>query len=369
MLLHMKLLPVFLILAYALPLAAQLDDADAATQSKCKQYSATPLPPETALVSLPKAWPDCNSYKLYSGIGTKVDYVAARRCAWSERLAQQADLEPRYTVASVFGGSAVLTELYTNGEGVQKDLPLALRFTCEADGAPAEISGRIEDIESRFAKSDPTSKKFDFCDDITSGFMEGFCAAYGSEFADQKRIAAVGALSARMSAAQREAFNQLDKLQQTYAHAHAAGEIDTSGTARAMYEIDAEDALREDFLAALQSFEAGKFPNGSVQTYQDADARSNSIYHKVMNDAEQHKDEYGAVKPEGIRAAERAWLKYRDTWVTFAKLRYPNVAAERWLALLTSDRIAVLGGSFCDMDAADGPCAQQGDTWKPSPLP
>jgi uncharacterized protein YecT (DUF1311 family) len=371
MLLHMKLgaLVAFLIAISALRLAAQLELADSATQNKCKQYVATPLPPEAAQVPTPKVWPDCNSYRLYSGIGTKADYAAARRCAWSERVAQQAGLEPRHTIASVFGGSAMLTVLYTNGEGVPKDKALALRFACEADGAAAEISYRLKDIEARFAKTAATKKKFDFCDDITSGFMQGFCAAYGSEFADQQRIAAVRAFSARMSQAQREVFDQLNKLQKEYAHAHADGEVDTSGTARAMNEIDAEDSLRDDFLAALRSFESGKLPTGSAAAYKDTDAELNLTYGKEMNNAEEHKSEYGAVQPEGIRAAERTWLKYRDAWVEFAKLRYPHMAPEIWLTLLTKDRISVLNGSFCDMDAEDGPCAQKGDTWKPSPLP
>jgi uncharacterized protein YecT (DUF1311 family) len=363
------LLLVLLVFAWSLQLSAQLEDADADTQAKCAHYLKTPLPAEAAPATQPKAWPDCDSYKLYSGIGTKTDYTVARRCAWSERLAQQAGFQPRFTIAGVFGGSAMLTVLYTNGEGAQENLPLALRFACEAGGAPAEISYRIRDIESRFENPRSANTKFSFCEDITSGFMEGFCAAYKSELADVKRAESLKELSLRMNPAQLQAFDQIDKLEQTYASAHAQGEIDLSGTARAMFQVDAEDSLRDDFLAALQSYEAGRFPSGSSQTYRDADAELNSTYRRKLNDAEKHKAEYGAIQPEGIRDAERAWLKYRDAWVAFARLRYPSVASDVWLAQLTNDRIAVLDGSFCDTDAVDGPCAQKGDTWKPSPLP
>jgi hypothetical protein len=112
----------------ALPLAAQLEDADAAIRNKCAEYEKTPLPPEASEIAQPKAWPDCNSYKRYSGIGEKVDYAAALQCAWSERLAQQAGLRPTYTIASVFGGSAMLSVLYANGQGVEKEMTLALRL-------------------------------------------------------------------------------------------------------------------------------------------------------------------------------------------------------------------------------------------------
>lgn|GEM_PF-731219 len=358
-----------LILVCALPAFAQLENADSSTQEKCKQYLQTPLPAEAVAVPAPKKWPDCNSYKLYSGIGTEVDYAAARKCAWSERLARQAGIEPRYSVASVFGGSAMLAVLYTNGDGLQRDSLLAGRFVCEADGAPKEIEFRLEHLESLFKAGKPPKSKFDFCDDITSGFMEGFCAAYGSEIQDQRREHSIKSITSQFTAAQMAAFKALLKSQELYSRAHAAGEIDTSGTARAMYQIDAENTLREDFLEALRTLEAGKYPQGSAQDFQDADARLNTEYRKAMSDAEQHKSDYGAVQPDGIRIAERAWLKYRDAWIEFAELRYPTVEDQAWLLLLTKDRISVLDGSFCQMDDVEGSCAPQGDTWKPRPLP
>ncbi len=136
-----------------------------------------------------------------------------------------------------------------------------------------------------------------------------------------------------------------------------------------MYQIDAEDTLRDDFLAALRSFEGGNLPKSTAELAHEADLRLNSAYSRAMRDAEIHKADYGAVQPDGIRNAERAWLKYRDAWLAFAKLRYPVVAPESWLALLTNDRASILDGSFCDMDAEDKPCVREGDTWKPSPLP
>lgn len=352
-----------------MPVFAQLEDADGATQAKCKQYLQTPLPAEASQIPAPKEWPDCNSYKLYSGIGTKIDYAAARKCAWSERLAQRADLEPRYTIASVFGGSAMLTVLYVNGDGIPQDLQLAAKFVCEAGGAPMEIKYRLEDVAS-IATPSHSPKKFDFCEDITSGFMQGFCAAYSSELQDQKRTAQLDQITSNFTPEQRQLFDSLQKAQSAYAEAHVRGEIDLSGTARAMFQIDAEDTLREDFIAALQSFEAGNFPSSSPSGYKETDHRLNAAYRDSISNADKNKHDYGAIQPEGIRNAERAWLRYRGAFVAFAKVRYPNIPAEAWLTLLTVDRASILDGSFCGMDSfEEGPCAQRGDTWKPSPLP
>jgi uncharacterized protein YecT (DUF1311 family) len=364
-----RLMIAIWLIAAAAPVFAQLSDADAATQAACREYLAVPLPPEAAQVPVPKVWPDCNSYKFYSGIGTKVDYTAARSCAWSERLATEAGLEPRFTVASVFGGSAMLSVLYANGEGVKRNIPLALRFACEQGWAPAEFEARIRHLESLQKRPAGTAPRFSFCDDITSGFMGGFCAAYDSEIADGRRKDQLQAITSRFTPAQRSAFEALGKLEEAYAQAHGADEIDLSGSARGMFEIDAEQTLRDDFVAALQSFESGKYPTGSTEDYHHADVGLNSVYRKAMSDANAHKGEYGAVQPEGIRDAERAWLKYRDAWVAFAKLRYPAVAPNAWLVLLTKDRTSILDRSFCDMDDIDGHCPQKDAGWNPSPLP
>jgi hypothetical protein len=196
-----------------LPAFGQLEDADGPTQARCKQYLGTPLPAEAAKFSAPSSWPACHSYKLYSGIGTKIDYAAARKCAWYERLAQQANLEPKYTISSVFGGLAMLTVLYANREGADQTIELAQRFACEAGGASAEIHLRLDHIAALTKLNDPRKTKFDFCDDITSGFMKGFCAAYGSEFRDQKRIELLHQIASRFTTEQQRLFQSLRKAQ------------------------------------------------------------------------------------------------------------------------------------------------------------
>jgi hypothetical protein len=356
-------------LVFASPLLAQLEDTDETTKAKCAAYSKTPLPIEATEIDAPKAWPECNSYKSYSGIGTNTDFAAARKCAWSERLAQQANLEPRFSGASVFGGSAMLAVLYANGEGIERNIPLALRFACEAGGAPAEIEGRLQSLEALGNVSTSQRKKISFCDDITSGFMEGFCAAYSSEIAEQERARSWDTLKAQWTTEHRAAFAHLLAAEKVYAKAHAKGEIDLSGTARAMFQIDAEDSILDDFHTAIADFEKGDLPHASHGDALAADQRLNAVYRGKLADVEAHKSDYGAVQPDGVRSAERAWLRYRDTFVTFAGLHYPSVSPDAWLTLLTKDRISVIDGRFCDMDAQDGPCAQPGDRWKPSPLP
>jgi uncharacterized protein YecT (DUF1311 family) len=370
MLLRMKKYWFVLLLlsAGAAPLFAQLQYADAKTKAECAKYTQTPLPAEAVSIAAPKQWPTCNSYKLYSGIGTKVDFEAARRCAWQERSAAQAGLTPRYTIASVLGGAAMLTQLYANGEGVERNIALAIRFACEADGAPAEIQGRIEHVESLSSQPTPSAAKFKFCDDATSGFMDGFCTSYEAELANQSRTNALQDLSSKWPEPEQSAFAALEKAQEAYAEAHAKGEIDLSGTSRAAQEIAAEQSLRDSFLDALKSFEKGDLPHHSVAEAQQTDSDLNRVFREAISDAETTKSKYGAVQPEGIRTAERAWLAYRDAWIAFAKLRYPSVGAETWLTILSMDRIATIHGGHCSSDPDNSQCEQQ-DTRAPRPLP
>lgn len=363
-----KLLLPFLLLAWgAISARAQLEDADAATKAKCAEYLKLPLPAEAESIPTPKQWPSCASYKLYSGIGTKVDFGAPRKCAWSERLAAQSGLEPRYTVQSIFGGSAMLTVLYANGEGVEKNLPLASRFSCESGWAPAEISGRLARLESLRSAGSPSKQRFGFCDDITSGAMDGYCAAYRGELEDQTRTNAIGKLASGWPQAHQTAFAKLVQAELTYADLHGRGEIDLAGNSRAAEEIAATQAIKDSFRGAIEAYEVGKsFPQKADAA--EADAELNRLYRETISATEAAKSEYGAVQPEGIRNAERAWLKYRDAWVDFARLHYPNVSAEAWLTLLTRDRIATIKGDSCDKNL-DGSSCDQSDTVRPRPLP
>ena len=132
-----------------------------------------------------------------------------------------------------------------------------------------------------------------------------------------------------------------------------------------MFEIDAESSLKDDFLEAVTAFESGKLPHTSAIESAKADEALNLAYRENLQIADIHKTEYGAIQPDGIRQAERAWLKYRDAWLEFAAMRYPAVARNAWLQLLTADRTLILSGKSCGtLEECDGE-----DQWRPRPLP
>lgn len=336
------------------PLAAQRTNAEANSDSECAAYLKAPLPAEATIVPAPTVWPDCDSYKSYSGIGRRIDFDAARRCAWQERLAQQADLEPRYTVSSLFGGSAMLTVLYANGEGVEQNKALALRFACESE---LEGDGRAE-ILALPDVSHVAGKKFAYCDAAFTTFEMNFCAAYAAEVTAQKRQDALDGISSSWPKPERDAFRALESAEEDYVRTHGVGETYLGGTIRNLRVNGVEERQRDKFLAAVREFESGHLPRGSETDFKKADADLNATYRKALAlSAKQNFDaDDGLIRPEGIQKAERAWLKYRDAWVAFAKLHYPHTDRNAWLNLLTRNRYWDLRQTSCAVGWKDAAC-------------
>jgi uncharacterized protein YecT (DUF1311 family) len=326
-------------------------------QPDCKEYLKTPLPTEASSVTAPTIWPDCDSPKLYSGIGVKADYAAARKCAWAERMAIQADLQPKYTVASLYGGSAMLAVLYTNGEGVAQNKPLALRFGCEAglneDG--------LKDIYALTDSPGGIGKKFNYCDYAFSTFEMNFCAAYEAEIAEQKRDDVFNSISSHWPKELQAVFKLLRQANEAYVLSLGMDETYMGGTIRNLRSSGVEEDQRNKFLAAVKEFENGHLPQGTASDFSKADAELNRLYRKAIAAAKapkEHEDD-GDIKPEGIQRTERVWLKYRDTWVAFAKVHYPSTDSNAWLTLLTNERATGLAMIICDTDEQDPACTPE----------
>jgi uncharacterized protein YecT (DUF1311 family) len=347
---------VALLCVSGVSLAGQSTDASGQNEAICNKYLQTPLPAEASTVATPKAWPECDSYKHYFGLETKADFAAARACAWSERLATQENKEPRYTVASLFGGSAMLTVLYANGEGVERNIPLALRFACEGELSENGLS----DIGKLSWSSASGRKRFKYCDEAFTTFEMNFCAELDSEIAKQKRSDRLSTLSLKWSKEEKESFNSLMQADEVYVDAHGWGETYLGGTIHVLRVSGVEERMRDKFLAAVEAFEAGHLPRGTASDFGKVDAELNLLYREALKaaDADKSGDE-GAIKSEGIRKAERAWLKYRDAWVAFAKRRYPETDANAWLTLLTTNRSASLRMTLCGIDSDDSSCPRK----------
>lgn len=304
----------------------------------CAAYASVPLPAEADNVAVPNEYPACASYRSYRGIGRPVSYSAARACAWQERLAQKAGLRqnPKESTAWVVGGSLILADIYFNGAGVKRDVPLAMRFACEfEEGAAMSALPDIENLNG----ARPAHGPFEFCDYAQTTFTMNFCNGYASEIADDRRSRYYGSLKSSMSAEQQGAFEKLVAAQNAYVEAHGS-EVDQGGTIRAIRTIGSEEILDDLFHTELVQFERKEWPVLSDEQIRGAEASLQLQYGKTLRELRSRKKEdvyEGAVTAGELTSVEKIWESYREAWVAFSRLRYPEkVDAIR--AKITLDR-------------------------------
>jgi uncharacterized protein YecT (DUF1311 family) len=277
----------------------------------------------------------CDSEKLYYGIGVKPDPVRARQCAFLEMQKEPDE--------GVFAGRTMLMTIYANGVGARRDLDVATHLACGLEGARAEVDGRVTHLAELKAKN-WAGHDFDFCDDITSGLAEGYCADHAASVAAPAREAKIAQLTSGWSASDKQAFAALRSAHKAFVDAHGEGEVDMSGTARAAMEIEAEEGARDEFVDLLQRLASGRAPTLTHAQFADADAKLNAAYRKALAEAGPA-DSVGAVQKEGIRGAQRAWLRYRDAFLAFAAVKFPSVSRDSLAAWLTQKRIRMLEGA------------------------
>ncbi len=273
----------------------------------------------------------CDSEALYYGIGRPADPVRARQCAFLE-----ADRDD----GGVFSGRTMLMTVYANGDGAKRDLDVATHLACGIEGAAMESHGRVSRLAELKAKG-WKGRDFHFCDDVTSGLAMGYCASHEAAKAEALRESALAAMAAGWAPPARQAFERLRSSHAAYAEAHSSGEIDMSGTARAAMAIGAEEGLRDELVELLERLRSGRALPTPASSLAAEDARLNAAYRQRLAETggETHP---GAVTKEGIRAAERAWLRYRDAFLAFAAVQFPRVPRDELAAWLTRQRTARL---------------------------
>lgn len=304
-------------------------------EAECRKWADVAIPQQ----DIGTAPEDCDTRALYygdDGHGRGSDNAAARQCAYRMRAAGNDD---------AFDGSGVLMMLYANGRGVARNIPLAKRFACEYEGAPAEVSIRLEHLDAIANGKD--KEPLDICDDITSGMMGGVCARRDADFARIARDSRWDTLQARWNPAQRAALAALLKAADAYFESASYNEEDMSGTAHGAFAVEAYETLDIALLRAVERFETGARPDEKAADFAAADKALNAAYRRTLAALDAGKGdgasgEYGTIQSEGVRETERLWLRYRDAWVAFAAARYPDTAADTWRAWLSRARARAL---------------------------
>ena len=281
---------------------------------------------------------DCDSEALYYGIGVPADPAKARKCAFVELANSEEGI--RY---GPFYGRGMLMTIYANGKGAARNLDVATHLACGLGDAPAEMEGRIEHLQK--LKLQAKSEDFSPCDDLTSGWLGGMCAGHESRLARIERDERLALLARRGGFANAADWSGLVKLAEGYAETHANGEVDMSGTLRGAMWIAARDNSLDGFVQTLERLAAGTVARRSPADHARADVELNRAYRAVMAN-DDHFSETSGISRESVRAAERAWLAYRDAMLSFARRRFPDTSSDGLAILLINDRVADMNSEY-----------------------
>ncbi|MFT4114606.1 hypothetical protein [Silvibacterium sp.] len=281
----------------------------------CAQAVTVPLPAEVLTPKTATA-PDCNPVALYYGFQQAPDYSAALACA-ARQHAKEGSI-------SDIGSAGILAELYANGYGVPKNLPLALRFSCELDNmaAQAETASRVGHIEAMESGKLPASKRFDLCDDATSGMMTGWCASVDEGVADYSRAHRIAVVRGKLPRAAQDRLPELQTAEAGFENARVHGENQGGGgSGSAGFALIDQNLLREQFVRNLENFAAGRAPRATPTLRSTAQAQLD----KAAKDAATLPDLPGSYTHEGLIATQQAWQQLFDAWMRFVPVAFPHL--------------------------------------------
>jgi hypothetical protein len=276
----------------------------------------------------------CDAEALYYGIGVRRDPVRARLCAFTQAPSQPS-LEP-------FAGRAMLMTIYANGTGARRDVDVAIRLACGIAGlAPAEYDARINHL-ARLRGGQARGPAFNYCDDVRGGLAEGLCSAHRAALARPQREAALRALIARWTPGERQAFEPLRRAFEEFVAASSAGDLAGSGSSAASLRARLGQGLRDQFAETLQRLSDGRAPRFTAGQLGTEDLQLNQAYRARLEDERQY--DAPGISVESLQNAQRAWLRYRDAFLAFARVKYPNVARESLAAWITRNRSEIIPG-------------------------
>ncbi len=291
---------------------------------------------------------DCNPLLLYYGDphdtkGLTPNYGDARKCAY---LAREHDFKwTRFDNFKVIGNPndgitneplETLSLIYAKGDGVALDLDLALRFACEKDEG-WEVDDEIQTLD--WLKSNPGWSYEGICGLASPTFNP--CAGLDLVPKWQGFNRRLQAFMAHSSLRQSQALEVLSQAEKGYFWLDNVDYDNPRDMGGPEHDFEMQEGLLESLEAAQK-----KPPYYTDADSRRADADLNRTYRQALKASDEYFTKVGLdtgePRTERLHDTERAWLKYREAWVAFGALRWPQVSAVSWRTWLTRQRTAEL---------------------------
>ena len=350
----MRRLAILLLIA-AVACAAARGETDA-TARICASVEDVRVPTVTPESAADADWlKNCAEDDLYYGASPHqdVDYAAARRCAlydWNVRD-RTAPVNSDDSTGLYDLSTQTLAMIYANGDGVPRDLDLAIHLVCKdafslqnSDQGNSESDHQIDLVQEilKLAKmrSADSPERFDYCNGgarLSEWPEKLVCESINTRLARKKREAHLAEVVAPWTEEQKNAFSKVRTTFNQFEFIEEQAENNCPVPVE-LCNFDIDDRLERDFVAAIDGFEQGKLPALKRWEYGDAKYALSDLYQQLESMAFQS----NRSRMYKLRDAEHAWQEYRDAFVEFAKLRWPSVSEDSWLTLLDKERMEQL---------------------------
>jgi hypothetical protein len=299
---------------------------DPSTKALCEKVKDVAVPAgDVPTAEEVKNLTGCRSQDFYFGLGAEKDPVKARKCAFAEIKRGDSDLN--------IAGRAILTMIYANAQGVDRNMDLGIKFTCEVQGSPGDVAGNVHELV-RYKEGNYHGTNFSFCDNSSGRQLYEQCAALDDRFEKIQREAKLAGLTSSWSAENKRAFSALRKAADAFFTDRVASEFDVATT-----QVQERAFLENDFIAKLEQLERGELPRFSAEDLHKSEDQLKLDLAKVQQGGSFSQ---GQITAQGINKTEKTWQVYKDAWIAFGKKKYPTVSEVSWNAWLTQDRIVML---------------------------
>lgn len=234
-----------------------------------------------------------------------------------------------------------LGEMFANGDGVEQDFGAAIHFLClGGDMALVEMYGMLSHV---LAMERGAVGELDYCDHATS--RHGAIICTGRRSSEETPV-----FESRFEALKKKWGTSLDPLRERadafiQADAFWEAELSRGGTMYAYAETQATLDRRKKLIELLEQFAEKRAPAASEAELKEVDAELNKAYRERLAEL---RDPDSPADTDNLRAAQRAWIPYRDAFIAWYVERWRGAASKEVLrreiaAQLTRERITELG--------------------------
>lgn len=145
---------------------------------------------------------------------------------------------------------------------------------------------------------------------------------------------------------QRVAFNALMVSFSAFRDLHAADATCRIGNGCGDTQSSEQALLNRDFLAMANGLASP--PSYTADDLVRDDATLNAVYQTAlaMLPADCPMASRDCMSQGTFRETQRAWIRYRDAWITFSGLRWPQVTEDSWRTHLTRQRTRQIQATF-----------------------